>query len=59
MEVDDDTDEGKEERGGADELLRDFQYTLKCQFMERNRNLRVSCHVITIISASKWLDYYL
>lgn len=53
MEVDDDTDEGKEERGGADELLRDFQYTLKCQFMERNRNLRVSCHVITIISASK------
>ena len=42
MEIDDDMEEGKDEKGGADELLRDFQYALKCQFMERNRNLKVS-----------------
>lgn len=40
---DDEEIDDKDEKGGADELLRDFQYALKCQFMEKGRNLRVSC----------------
>ena len=63
MEIDDDMEEGKDEKGGADELLRDFQYALKCQFMERNRNLKVSWLSPNILSwhicatiMPKWLD---
>ena len=40
---DDEEIDDKDEKGGSDELLRDFQYALKCQFMERARNLRATC----------------
>lgn len=39
-ESDDDNDQPKEKDDG-DALLRDFQYQLKCQYMEKGRNLRV------------------
>lgn len=43
MDDDEEIDDKDEKAGGADELLRDFHYALKCQFMERGRNLRASC----------------
>ena len=52
IEIDeDDEDEHEDKVGpdGAEAILRDFQYQLKCQFMEKGRNLRVtwlySCHL--------------
>ena len=35
-----DEDEEKE-KADADAMLRDFQYQLRCQYMEKNRGLRV------------------
>ena len=50
MDEDDDEDnEQNESKGcteGAEAVLRDFQYQLKCQFMERGRNLRVTWLII-------------
>ena len=43
LDDDEEIDDKDEKGGGADELLRDFQYALRCQFMERARNLRASC----------------
>ena len=48
IDIDDDdgdADDDEGERGGAEgaeAILCDFQYQLKCQFMERGRNLRVA-----------------
>jgi hypothetical protein len=41
LETGDEEDEEQKETDG-DALLRDFQYQIKCQFMERGRNLRVA-----------------
>ena len=52
IEIDEDDEDEHEDKGGSDgaeAILRDFQYQLKCQFMEKGRNLRVtwlySCHL--------------
>ena len=41
-DMDEDEDETKEKDDG-DALLRDFQYQIKCQYMEKGRNLRAAC----------------
>ena len=38
---DEEENEGNE-KGDGDAILRDFQYQLKCQYMERARNLKVA-----------------
>lgn len=41
-EMEDEDDGEATEKGDADAILRDFQYQLKCQYMERARNLKVA-----------------
>lgn len=44
--------EDGDEKGGGDVILRDVHYTIKCQYMERARNLRATCIQISITAYS-------
>lgn len=39
-----DDDEEDAEKDAAESLLRDFQYQIKCQFMERSRGLKAGLY---------------
>ena len=59
VDDDEENDEKDEKGGGADELLRDFQYALKCQFMERARNLRASCLILSLFLYFPHIEFIL
>lgn len=56
----DESEDETKEKDDGDALLRDFQYQIKCQYMEKNRNLRAArSHLFYLIILSFYFPFSL